>query len=179
MLRVRDIYPQAASGSLADVVGSCVGSHRPASGCLVCFCCLGSLAGPVLLDTISLDSLGFCEALFCTNPFCNLWMNSLRPKLEPFFTAVFNAHLNCHVKYSGKPKPNQNFSTPQNCVIFISLFLPVQCVYTQLLDVGQVFCRNTMFSYFCCSRCDFFKASFVPPIVIVMNSVSDFISDYK
>lgn len=81
MLRVSDIFPQAASGSLADVVGSCVGSRCAASGLLCGFAVEGMLGLPCPPGYhFPLTALGFCEALFCANPLCNLWMNSLKAK---------------------------------------------------------------------------------------------------
>lgn len=130
MLRVRDILPQAASGSLADVVGSCAGSHRPASGCLLSFCCW-RVGWPALSSWIlfPLTALGFVKLY--SIQICHLWMNSLRAKMELFFTVVFNDQLDCQVRYSGKPNRTRAFLSLELSYFFV---LPsTQCVSTQLL----------------------------------------------
>lgn len=106
MLRVSDIFPQAASGSLADVVGSCLGSRCAASGPLVWLCC-GRDAWPALSSWIPFPSDS--PWVLWSFILCKSLVQSLdelsKGKIGPFFIVVSNDQWNCCFRYSGKPKP--------------------------------------------------------------------------
>ena len=90
MLRVSDIFPQAVSGSLADVVGSCVGSHRAASGSLVWLCCWSD-AWPALSSWIPFppDSPWVLWSfILCKSLMQSLDEPSSKGRRGPFFLVV-------------------------------------------------------------------------------------------
>lgn len=105
MLRVSGISPQAFSGSLADVAGSCAGSPGLPLALLCGFAVevmLGLLRPPRY--HFLLTAPGFCEALFCASPSCNLWMNLLQRQKRAILSGCVNDQLNHYLSYSGKSK---------------------------------------------------------------------------
>lgn len=106
MLRVSDIFPQAASGSLADVLGSCFGSHCAAAGSLVWLCCWRD-AWPALSSWIPFPSDS--PWVLWSFILCKSLVQSLdepsRGKIGSFFIVGSDDQLNCYFRYSGNPTP--------------------------------------------------------------------------
>lgn len=152
MLRVSDIFPQAASGSLADVVGSCIGRLCAASGSLVWLCCWRD-AWPALSSWIPFPSDS--PWVLWSFILCKSLVQSLdelsQGKTGPFLTVASNDQLKCDFRYSGKPIPQPNFFNLCGCLVLISvlIFTP-STSYPNLIARGlaERFCVNVALSDF-------------------------------
>lgn len=155
MLRVSDIFPQAASGSLADVVGSCVGSRSAASGSLVWLCCWED-AWPALSSWIPFpsDSPWVLWGFILYKSLVQSLDELSKGKIEPFFLVVFNDQLNCWSRYSGKPKPKPKLFQffCDNFVLFSDLVFTLSTLYPNLIasKLAKWFCVNVVLSDFLC-----------------------------
>lgn len=164
MLRVRDIFPQAASGSLADVVGSCVGSHRPASGCLVCFCCWSG-ALPALSSWIlfPLAALGLVKLYSVQIPSAiSGWTLYGQKSSRSLQLCLMISWI---VRIGTKETQNQTrtFLLPRTILfLFLGFTLSTGCIHLAARMLAKWFCVNTVFCNFDVINV-IFKAFFVSP----------------
>lgn len=151
MLRVSDIFPQAVSGSLAGVVGSCAGSHRAASGSLVWLCCWSD-AWPALSSWIPFppDSPWVLWSfILCKSLMQSLDEPSSRGKRGPFFLVV---SMISWITISGTQE-NPKFFNICDYFVFISEHTISR---PNGQSVGQMVLYNCYaFWFLCLNTCDF------------------------